>query len=236
MTMPEPHARGRLRHDRQVAVGILTAALTFGCQILFGDFSVEDDQGEGGASESLGGSGPGSCVEGRTRCDGANLLRCDGESFVLESTCADANHCDETGGTCRSCLEGQTRCGDAALEECSESGEGYVVVQACTGDTPLCDPVLLRCVACTRGAARCTNGQLESCNDARQWTLTACANGCEDVTGDADYCRQCTEPGSASCTTEGNLITCSEAYLWLTEVCAGTCVTDGTSSYCAASG
>ncbi len=227
--------RADVRHTPRFALGLLTLVLACGCQILFGDFSVDED-GEGGASTGVGGRSADVCVDGRYRCESATLLRCVDGEFVTDATCLDANHCDEIAGLCRSCLEGQTRCSGTVLEECSESGQAYETAESCVGGTPLCDPVLLRCVECARGAARCVNGQLESCSEARQWVLSSCANGCEDVTGDSDYCRQCTEPGRTSCTTEGNLITCSAAFLWVTEDCAGACVTDSEGSYCATSG
>jgi hypothetical protein len=165
-----PLSRTLVVRLRSVSVVLLSGLGAIGCQVLLGDFEIDDS-----------GIGPGglgtACAPNSFRCREASLERCraDRRGFELFETCASAALCDPTAGSCRPCVANEFACSDGELRSCAGEG-GFTNPVAC--DTPAlcriesnragrCAPPL-----CDAGSFSCDSGWLLACAKTRdRWDL-----------------------------------------------------------------
>jgi hypothetical protein len=157
-------SRGRLA-VRAVVVGAALASV-LACQVIAGDFTI--DESNVGVLQLGTVCGPSSF-----RCDGAELLVCrdDRQGFRRLETCASADRCDPTAGSCRPCNPGEFACNGAELVSCSADAR-WVPSATCLGPE-LCvisdRRELGRCegARCDAGSFDCQETKLVRCGDAQ---------------------------------------------------------------------
>jgi hypothetical protein len=138
-------------------IGASLLALLSGCQLVFGDFTL--DTGGGRGNLAFGDA----CAPDSFRCLGKELQKCadDRASFVTIQTCADADHCDPTAAACRTCTPNQWACNGAQLESCDPSSR-WVAMGAPCPSPALCLLAGDRGSG-TCGATRCSPAGAYSC-------------------------------------------------------------------------
>jgi hypothetical protein len=212
-------ARSMLRFSNsgftsKVSDAALWALVLFsvGCQVVFGDFTLEP--GAGGTAAAAGGSSPD--ASGGTNAGG---------SSAVSST---------TGGTPDTCTGAPLyACSGAQVLKCVANN--WQVSETCTA--PLsCSASLGTCVACYTGQTRCTQtdvgtltGNAETCSRTQMgWDPVSCAKGCTVVDGKNDICANCTS-GDTVCAslTSGTSVkrvlrTCVVG-AWVTTECVNGC-------------
>jgi hypothetical protein len=147
---------------------LLIAGLAAGCQLIAGDFKV-DDPVVGQADSAT------RCKDGEFRCNSEYLLECGatGDGWVLNDTCASADLCDSKGKHCQVCEPGDLRCDGASRQECDGSGAWHEV-QACPA-ADMCNPTF--CGNCTPGEYSCRAvssslaTELWQCGKEGTWSL-----------------------------------------------------------------
>ena len=147
------------------------------------DADAPNDTGNGEASTESGADA--GCVQGTSRCSGAQLETCENGSWV-NSECPFV--CTEAGSTASCtgvCSPGSTTCSGQQPEICNGSGvwqqNGAACPFVCTesGGTASCTG------SCSPGATSCSGEQPELCNSAGTWQANgaACTYGCSIVSG-----------------------------------------------------
>jgi hypothetical protein len=136
---------------------LLFAAFWFaGCQVVFGDFEVEEVTGKAaGCSDKY-------------RCNGFWLF-CEtkgGGDYRLIDTCASEVQCDSVEGRCTVCMPGEFRCSDTKLQVCNTEGTEWQLVQECaTAD---------ECNLNSRSCRACNPGEMPQCRGPEQRELFEC--------------------------------------------------------------
>lgn len=152
---------------RRRFVGASMLLVSTGCQVLLGDFTLENAPSE--ARIELGDA----CEPNTYVCDGAVLKTCsnDRTAWTTVSECDSPDHCDPTAGACRTCTAGDAACNGNVLETCNAMGQ-WQEKSLC--DTPeLCtvtpDRKFGSCKAspCDQAEHICAGNLLERCSPGR---------------------------------------------------------------------
>jgi len=157
---------------RRLLLGASLLVASSGCQVLLGDFAVDDPQPT--APAALGEA----CDPDAVRCNGDLLETCssDRRGWQALGRCANADQCDPGAAACRPCTAGEFACNGAALESC-DALQRWQPAGACESPE-LCQ------VSADRGSGAClapvcqTPGALE-CDGNR---LVRCSRGRERLT------------------------------------------------------
>lgn len=240
---------------RSASVLLLAGLATAGCQVVLGDFQVDDSEIDDGALGSA-------CAPNTFRCRGERLESCraDRRGFEPFATCESADLCDATAGSCRTCSPNQLACSDGELRTCAADATWTNPVKCET--RALCrvapDRTTGGCDApvCAPGAFTCDEGWLLSCAAGRdRWNLVEyCGTNdrCDPVAaaaavaagklphcaslacpGDACPTPACT-PGATRCSTEVPAVElCSTNGEWIPrEACASRELCDAKTGRC----
>jgi hypothetical protein len=106
------------------------------------------------------------CVEGASRCVGAELQRCSAGAFATVTSCASAALCASAGCNAPACNPGQLRCYGRDRERCNGSRTGWDRVERCANNV-LCTPNSCVAPTCNTGQWRCNGASRETCNGDR---------------------------------------------------------------------
>lgn len=155
---------------RSISFVLLPAVVSAGCQVVLGDFQVDDSAIDPGGLAAV-------CAPNTFRCQGAKLERCrdNRRGFEPLETCESPALCDPTAGACRACTANEFACNDGELSTCT--GAGFTNPVKCE-TAALCrmepDRTGGRCEApvCEAGAFSCDRGWLLRCSATRDhWDL-----------------------------------------------------------------
>jgi hypothetical protein len=142
---------------------LLIATWLAGCQLVLGDFEVEEVQGR-----------TAQCSD-NYRCNGPWLF-CEtksGDDYRLIDTCASEVQCDSMAGRCTVCMPGEFRCAGARLESCNVDGTAWDLVREC--------PTADQCNLNSRSCRVCVPGEMPQCQGADQRELVECGPDSEWV-------------------------------------------------------
>lgn len=111
---------------RRRLIGASMLSLLSGCQLVFGDFTVDTK----GRSALVFGD---ACAQDTFQCVGNELQKCsdDRSAWVTIETCANADQCDPTAVTCRTCTPNQWACNGAQLESCDANSHWVAMGAPC---------------------------------------------------------------------------------------------------------
>ncbi|HEV8548418.1 MAG TPA: hypothetical protein VGQ57_05300, partial [Polyangiaceae bacterium] len=149
---------------RKVWAGLLLALLAFGCQLVAGDFTIEDPSTGAGAE----------CKHGDYRCNGEYLLTCGASGWVTKQACGSANLCNSKAKQCEACKPGDQRCDGQSRQECKADSSGWREVESCSS-AAMCNPTY--CGACTPGEFACrgmrsnVGAELWECGPDGGWSI-----------------------------------------------------------------
>jgi hypothetical protein len=221
--------------------GLTGAALLLwlsGCQILFGDFSIEESAPIADP-EPLGAS----CEPNTFRCTGEHLETCapDRHSWERVESCPSAGACDPTAAACRACTTGEWACNGPTPQRCDA---GTWIPSAACASAALCRVSTDRSVAgCSApvckppGGHECRGALLLRCSEGQDRVVLAdrCTSSetCDAAHADAQAaalgwgtCRESMpEPceGDGSCTAPAcavpGEVRCVSEVLTLLEAC-----------------
>ncbi|HEX9620718.1 MAG TPA: hypothetical protein VF989_11320 [Polyangiaceae bacterium] len=113
------------------ALAFFGALASFGCQVVFGDFEVDDEAFQ----EATDPPRADPCDDaGERRCSGARLELCGDGEWELEEECSAENLCNEVPARCGSCSEvGSLQCNRSRLQRCSTTG-AWTLVETCRSE------------------------------------------------------------------------------------------------------
>jgi len=118
------------------------------------------------------------CLEGKFRCTGAVLEKCnaDHSAFTKVDTCATEALCVDAYGKCTPpfCAVGDYRCDGDTLQTCRATRNDWDTVKVCPKG--MCDATGKDCRECVPGTKDCAAGNTpRSCDSSGHWTsLTPC--------------------------------------------------------------
>jgi hypothetical protein len=151
--------------------GLFGAALLLllsSCQLLFGDFELDESR----PAPSFGPLGTG-CEPNTFRCVGERLETCapDRTSYELVESCSSAALCDPTAAACRPCTPGEWACNGATPASCDSAGQWVPGVS--------CASAALCRVSPARTSAACIAPSCDypGAHDCRGDLLLRCAEG-----------------------------------------------------------
>lgn len=192
---------------RVTAVLLVVVAGLGGCNKIFGEYRVTDDEPTVEVPDTL-------CVAGSFRCVGPFLYACgaDLNSWVAEPPCSTPAHCSSRQGRCLPCIEGEHRCNQQLLEECRNDSEWHRVDECPSFDA--CNLNSDSCRPCTPGEYQCNQGTLMQCTEQQTWNvLMTCPNAAtchvnpERTMGECSA-QVCTDFGKHRC-NNAQLLRCS---------------------------
>jgi hypothetical protein len=130
---------------------VIVAFSAFGCQLIAGDFTIDEPPPAKAAGE---------CKAGEYRCNDEYLLTCGAgdAGWVVKQPCGSAALCDSKAKRCLACKSGDLRCDGAWRQECNAEGTGWKQLEPCPGAS-MCNPTY--CGACNPGELAC-RGELAS--------------------------------------------------------------------------
>jgi hypothetical protein len=237
--------------------GLLGAALVLSvssCQLLFGDFELEQAPAVEPAPLRN------ACEPNAFRCNAARLETCapDRGAYALVADCGTTDLCDPTAAACRACTPGEWACNGATPMSC-DSGGRWISSAPCAS-AALCrvaaDRTLADCTPPTcavPGAHECRGELLLRCSDAQDRLELAdrCTSAatCDAAKADAqaavsgwgtcvesapEPCESdasctgeaCSTPGEVRCVTDDGTLfeACGNAGRWTTR---SACATEG---------
>jgi hypothetical protein len=190
--------------------------LASGCHLVFGDYEVDPNFGQGGAPGSggavaTGGSGT-DCTGDEWNCTTDGVLQhCQSGNWVTVQKCSEPKLCYKEFGRCVTCVPSDRQCnGTGSVEQCNDSQNGWITAETCEFPK-VCDPVTATC-ECTRGQSTCQDAHtLVNCALNGSVVVSACVLAdmqCHTVDGTNDYCSDCDFTGS-QCTTVQLINVCS---------------------------
>lgn len=219
--MSRPNSQPRYAPTLRAAFILLTMGVVFGCQLVFGDYELNIDEGKGGGgSTAKGTGGAGACADGQARCtDTGELQECQDGKWNMTSTCGDLDHCSDVAKACVECGSGQTRCSSdgTKLELCNPDRTGWRTIQDCAPNRCFSDATGSVCVECEPfGSTECEEGgdagdRLRVCGGNGKLSFQTCDGPdkqCITVPDGNDYCSKCTTNGF-TCTSAGVLKACT---------------------------
>jgi hypothetical protein len=183
---------------RRLFWGASMLVVASGCQVVLGDFAVDDAKPVAAVLGDV-------CEPDAVRCTGERLETCspDRQAWDLRELCASADQCDPGAAACRACTPGEWACSDSTLESCDATQHWQV--QATCSSPELCsvkaDRTAGSCgqLVCDPGAHRCDGNRLLRCTSGgEKLTLVercASAELCDAASADA----QATQAGRGGC-------------------------------------
>ncbi len=197
--------------------GLFGAAVLFlvpSCQLLFGDFELDESR-PAPAPSPVGTS----CEPNTFRCEGERLETCapDRGSYELVASCGGAQLCDPTAAACRACIPGEWACNAAIPLSCDGAGQ-WVAGVSCAS-AALCRVSSARtsatCIppSCAYpGAHECRGDLLLRCAEAQDRLVLAdrCASDatCDAALADAQAAATgwgtCVQSAPEACESDGS--------------------------------
>jgi hypothetical protein len=209
----------------RVAVFLLLVSAS-GCHLLFGDYEVDPNYGQGGAVGSGGDTGvggEGECTTGLSQCFGALLKQCVDGKWVDGRTCSAEKLCNRDKSRCDTCASGDKQCNDSgAVEKCDTDLNDWVLDTQCVSPQ-FCDPKTYKCVDCEAGVVSCIDATtLGTCTATQVLVTTNCSGQVKLCRRDDDTHAHCVDcQGSSSVCDGQNIRTCSNEQYVVVDTCGG---------------
>ena len=136
------------------------------------------------------------CTNGKFKCTGSTLYKCNGGSWSESNICAGENEvCDASKGQCidtSECTTGNFYCDGKTLKECKS---GKWTNKTTCKDTETCNATTKQCdltPVCNPDEVTCNGQTLRTCDSTGQWKDTETCTGGKTCDESLKKCRECT--------------------------------------------